>query len=196
MNRSYIWYSIFYFNGIILIFVIMLIAFIGYILTWGQMSFWGGTVIMNIFLCVPSLMYFLLGHFYVTYPTIYRFFIIHVIIPFSCIALIIIHTFHIHIVTSSNSLNINTITLIELYPYVLMKDVSTLYIYTILTLIQCIYSYVYTITPINNLTINENTTPNHIVPEWYFLTLYLLLKVIPNKSNGLNLFILQVVIFL
>ena len=119
-----------YITGHYIYILLSYIAFIGYILTWGQMSFWGSTVIMSIINCIPSLLFSLIGEHHISIPTLYRFFIIHFITPIHCISLIIIHLFHIHISTSSNPIALLSNILIELFPYCIIKDILYLYLLT------------------------------------------------------------------
>ena len=127
---SYYFSHIIYITGTLLMIVLIIIAFLGYILTWGQMSFWGSTVILSIFICIPSLISLLIGDFHISIPTLYRFFIIHFIVPICNISLIFIHLYHIHISTTTNPIALICNNLVELFPYVVIKDILYLYYIT------------------------------------------------------------------
>jgi quinol-cytochrome oxidoreductase complex cytochrome b subunit len=171
-------------SSIVILWVLIVIAFMGYVLTWGQISFWGVTVIKNICSCIPCLIEWLCGSFYVCNPTLIRFFILHFILPFTILGLIIIHISYCHYISSSNPLCIYSSWHIPLYPCIILKDmfcylmVYVVYIFQVwLLIILCSH-------PDNSIEVNLVVTPVHIVPEWYLLCLYVVLKGIPNINSG------------
>ena len=168
----------------------MLIAFLGYVLIWGMMSYWGGTVITNLLSLIPCLIECICGGFYVSNPTLKRFFIFHIILAYLMSALFIIHLYYLHGQWSTCPLGYSTSNLcISLIKVILVKDC---YGYQ---LGLCIYTFqlflgIYNIChPDNHVEVNSLVTPYHILPEWYFLSYYTILKVIPNKLLGLILFL-------
>jgi len=165
-------------------------SFLGYVLAWGQLSFWGGTVVSNIF-SICNITTFICGRSMISSPTVKRFFIFHFIIPFIIGVLSVVHICYLHLICSSNTLGFYTNNLITFYPFIVLKDILGLVIlgigYTLQILTVFGLSH-----PDNSLEVNGLITPLHIVPEWYFLHLYMVLKAIPNKTSGLILFITSV----
>lgn len=189
-----IYYSSFFFiktwfSGVIIIFILIATAFLGYVLPWGQISFWGATVITNLFSAIPyigpSITYWIWGGFSVDNSTLTRFFSLHFLLPFVLAIIVLIHIILIHEKGSSNPLGVNlNIDKIPFHPYFTIKDILGI----ILTLF--IFSVIVLITP-NLLIDSENfnianplVTPPHIQPEWYFLFAYAILRSIPNKFGG------------
>jgi len=172
----------------------MTTAFLGYVLTWGQMSFWGGTVITNLFVSVPCLIEWMSGGFYVSNPTLKRFFVFHFILPFIITGFVIIHLYYLHYVSSSNPLGYNTNNLITFYSSILFKDIFGLFILGIGYTLQVFLGMFSLSHPDNSLEVNGLVTPLHIVPEWYFLSFYAVLKAIPNKNVGFIIFLISVLI--
>jgi len=186
LHNTNLWLS-----GIFLVMIFMMIGFIGYVITWGQMSFWGGTVITNIFIVIPCSIAWMCGGFYVSNPTLKRFFIFHLILSILSLGIVIIHLYYLHYISSSNPLYYNIYNFITFYPYICLKDINCLYIIGIgytLHIFKCLIGLSH---PDNSLEVEVLLTPLHIVPEWYFLHLYMVLKVIPNLTSGLTLFILS-----
>ena len=175
--------------GIVLFILVIATAFIGYVLPWGQIRFWGATVITNLFRAIPyigkSLVEWLWGGFAVDNATLNRFFALHFILPFVTVALVVIHFLFLHQTGSNNPTGLSSdIQKIPFHQYYSSKD---LFGFIILLLILGLIS---TLTP-NLLTDPENfipanplITPIHIQPEWYFLWLYAILRSIPNKLGG------------
>ena len=133
---SYYYNSNSWFSGIIIFIILMAIAFIGYVLPWGQMSFWGATVITNLLSPFPCLIEWICGGFYISNPTLKRFFIFHFILPFIICGFIIIHFYYLHYLSSNNSLGYNINNKIQFIPFVLIKDIFGLFIIITLYTIQ------------------------------------------------------------
>nr|NP_008508.1 cytochrome b [Ixodes hexagonus]AAD05515.1 cytochrome b [Ixodes hexagonus] len=189
-----IYYSSFFFtktwfSGILIIFTLMATAFLGYVLPWGQMSFWGATVITNLFSAIPyfgsTLTYWIWGGFSVDNNALTRFFSLHFILPFILAMMVLIHIMLIHEKGSSNPLGVNlNIDKIPFHPYFTIKDIlgflMTLFFFSIIVLI-----YPNLLIDAENFTMaNPLVTPPHIQPEWYFLFAYAILRSIPNKFGG------------
>jgi ubiquinol-cytochrome c reductase cytochrome b subunit len=163
----------------------MAISFMGYILAWGQMSLWGGTVITNLFSFVPCLIEWLCGGFYVSSSTLNRFFIFHIILPFISIGLVIIHFSYLHSVSSSNPLGYNSSNQVSFYPSNCLKDMFSVLILLGMGIIFQLCLGIFSLShPDNSLEVHSLVTPLHIVPEWYFLSFYGMLKSIPSKFLG------------
>ena len=171
-------------TGLVIFLLLMAIAFLGYTLPYGQMSFWGATVITNLLSPFPNVIEWCLGGFTVSNPTIKRFFIFHFILPFVLMALVCLHIFYLHFHSSSNPLRISTNNKIPFFPYLILKDCFSLFILLGFYFIQCHYGLLSLSHPDNSVPANPLVTPAHIVPEWYFLVQYSILKCIPNKNTG------------
>lgn len=185
--------------GVILLFLTIGTAFIGYVLPWGQMSFWGATVITNLLSAIPylgtELVQWLWGGFAVDNATLTRFFTFHFLFPFLIIAFTIIHLLFLHQTGSNNPLGINRKTdKIPFHPYYTFKDIFgfiiLLFSLTILTLIS---PYLLG-DPDNFIPANPLVTPPHIQPEWYFLFAYAILRSIPNKLGGVIALLISIAI--
>nr|YP_010394382.1 apocytochrome b [Phytophthora lateralis]DAZ88390.1 TPA_asm: apocytochrome b [Phytophthora lateralis] len=176
-------------SGVIIFILMMATAFMGYVLPWGQMSFGGATVITNLFSAIPligkDIVDWLWGGFAVDNPTLNRFFSLHFTFPFVIVGAVLIHLILLHEVGSNNPLGITLKTEnIPFYPYFYTKDLFGL---MILFLIFFIFIFYYPNTlghPDNYIEANPMKTPLHIVPEWYFLPFYAILRSIPNKIGG------------
>jgi len=162
----------------------MAIAFMGYVLPFGQMSFWGATVITNLLSPFPSLIEWLCGGHYVYNPTLKRFFLFHFLFPFLLCALIIIHLFYLHFLSSNNPLRNTINNKIPFFPYIISKDFYAFIIILSLYLLQTHLQFSSFSHPDNALEVCGLLTPLHIVPEWYFLCQYSMLKAVPNKNAG------------
>jgi len=184
--RNWIWIS-----GIIIFLLIMGAAFIGYVLPWGQISFWGATVITNLISAIPlvgeSIVVWIWGNFSVSDATLNRFFSLHYLLPFILAIIIIIHLYFLHIAGSNNPLGLPTtldITKLPFYSFFYIKD--------ILGFLAFCLAYVYFVFfdpnilghADNYILANPMVTPPHIVPEWYFLPFYAILRSIPFKFGG------------
>jgi quinol-cytochrome oxidoreductase complex cytochrome b subunit len=176
-------------SGVIIFILMMATAFMGYVLPWGQMSFWGATVITNLFSAIPligkDIVDWLWGGFAVDNPTLNRFFSLHFTFPFVIVGAVLIHLILLHEVGSNNPLGITLKTEnIPFYPYFYTKDLFGL---MVLFLVFFIFIFYYPNTlghPDNYIEANPMKTPLHIVPEWYFLPFYAILRSIPNKIGG------------
>ena len=185
--------------GVILLFLTMGTAFIGYVLPWGQISFWGATVITNLVSAIPyigtEIVQWLWGGFAVDNATLTRFFSFHFILPFLIIAFTIIHLLFLHQTGSNNPLGVNrNIDKIPFHPYFSFKDIfGFIIIIIILTILTLIAPYELG-DPDNFIPANPLVTPPHIQPEWYFLFAYAILRAIPNKLGGVIALVLSIAI--
>jgi quinol-cytochrome oxidoreductase complex cytochrome b subunit len=176
-------------SGVVIFILMMATAFMGYVLPWGQMSFWGATVITNLFSAIPiigkDIVDWLWGGFAVDNPTLNRFFSLHFTLPFVIVGAVLIHLILLHEIGSSNPLGLTLKTEnIPFYPYFYTKDLFGL---MVLLFIFFIFVFYYPNTlghPDNYIEANPMKTPLHIVPEWYFLPFYAILRSIPNKIGG------------
>ena len=194
---SYYYTSNVWFSGIFIFYSFVAIAFIGYVLPWGQMSFWGATVITNLLSAFPCLIEWICGGFYIKSATLKRFFIFHFILPFIICGIIIIHVYYLHYLSSNNSLgyNINNFKIL-FFPFINYKDIFGLLLNGKATKIQ-LFIGIFTLShPDNAFQVNELITPLHIVPEWYFLSYYTMLKAIPNKNAGFIILLTSILILM
>lgn len=187
---SYLYRNSLWLSGIVLFLLLMTTAFLGYILAWGQLSYWGGTVISNIFITC-SLTLSIIGASTISNPTIHRFLVFHILISLHTKGLTVVHIFYLHWISSSNTLGFYTNTLTTFYPIVLLKDILGLILLGLGYTLQIFISYCLN-HPDNILEVNALITPLHIVPEWYFLHLYMQLKSTPNRTTGLMISILYI----
>nr|QEL51299.1 cytochrome b [Anoplotrupes stercorosus]QNV12076.1 cytochrome b [Anoplotrupes stercorosus] len=201
-----IYYSSYYLNltwtmGVIILFIVMATAFLGYVLPWGQMSFWGATVITNLLSAIPylgnTIVQWLWGGFAVDNATLTRFFTLHFLLPFIVAALVMIHLLFLHQTGSNNPLGLNSnIDKIPFHPYFSLKDLfGFLIMLSILTLLVLINPYLLG-DPDNFVPANPLSTPVHIQPEWYFLFAYAILRSIPNKLGGVIALVMSIAILL
>ena len=194
--RNKLWIS-----GVIIFLLMMATAFMGYVLPWGQMSFWGATVITNLFSAVPlignDIVEWLWGGFSVDNATLNRFFSLHYLMPFVILGLTVIHLALLHEEGSNNPLGSNTnIDTTSFYPYFYVKD---LFVFCIFILFFSFFIFFYP----NILGHSDNyipadsiVTPPHIVPEWYFLPFYAILRSIPDKLGGVVAMISAILVLL
>nr|YP_010242199.1 cytochrome b [Notostomus gibbosus]QTI83238.1 cytochrome b [Notostomus gibbosus] len=175
--------------GVIILFLTMATAFLGYVLPWGQMSFWGATVITNLFSAIPyvgtDLVQWIWGGFAVDNATLTRFFTFHFLFPFAVVAASIVHVLFLHQTGSNNPLGISSqVDKIPFHPYFSFKDiVGFLVMLSALVLLTLLNPYLLG-DPDNFIPANPLVTPAHIQPEWYFLFAYAILRSIPNKLGG------------
>nr|AEP27469.1 cytochrome b [Liophloeus tessulatus] len=175
--------------GVTIFFLVMMTAFLGYVLPWGQMSFWGATVITNLVSAIPYLGNFIVqwiwGGFAVDNATLTRFFTFHFMLPFIVSALVMIHLLFLHQTGSSNPLGTKSnLDKIPFNPYFFLKDLVGFFIMTgLLTILTLSNPYLLS-DPDNFIPANPLVTPIHIQPEWYFLFAYAILRSIPNKLGG------------
>jgi len=185
--------------GVILLFLTIGTAFIGYVLPWGQISFWGATVITNLLSAIPYIgidtVQWLWGGFAVDNATLTRFFSFHFLFPFIIAAFTIIHLLFLHQTGSNNPLGINrNRDKIPFHPYFSFKDIFGFSILLIfLTFLTLIAPYILG-DPDNFIPANPLVTPPHIQPEWYFLFAYAILRSIPNKLGGVIALVLSIAI--
>lgn len=185
--------------GVVLFFLTIGTAFIGYVLPWGQMSFWGATVITNLLSAIPyigtDLVQWLWGGFAVDNATLVRFFSFHFLFPFIIAAFTIIHLLFLHQTGSNNPLGINRNSdKIPFHPYFSYKDIfGFVIILMFLTFLTLIAPYILG-DPDNFIPANPLVTPPHIQPEWYFLFAYAILRSIPNKLGGVIALVISIAI--
>nr|QIG86761.1 cytochrome b [Manis javanica]WLW42021.1 cytochrome b [Manis javanica]WLW42034.1 cytochrome b [Manis javanica]WLW42047.1 cytochrome b [Manis javanica]WLW42060.1 cytochrome b [Manis javanica] len=185
--------------GILLLFAVMATAFMGYVLPWGQMSFWGATVITNLLSAMPyigsSLVEWVWGGFSVDKATLTRFFALHFILPFVILALVLVHLLFLHETGSNNPMGIvSNPDVIPFHPYYTTKD--TLGLFIMLTALMSLALFFPDLLgdPDNYTPANPLNTPPHIKPEWYFLFAYAILRSIPNKLGGVLALILSILV--
>nr|YP_010250879.1 cytochrome b [Faughnia haani]QTV76813.1 cytochrome b [Faughnia haani] len=175
--------------GVIILFLVMGTAFMGYVLPWGQMSFWGATVITNLLSAVPyvgtDLVQWVWGGFAVDNATLTRFFTFHFLFPFMVAAATMVHILFLHQTGSSNPLGlISNIDKVPFHPYFTFKDIVG-FVFMLMALILLSLFDPYMLgDPENFIPANPMSTPLHIQPEWYFLFAYAILRSIPNKLGG------------
>lgn len=187
-------------RGVTIIIVLMAISFLGYVLPWGQISYWAVAVITNLFSVIPiigqSLVNWIWGGFSVRSPTLTRFYSLHFLLPFVLSFLVIIHLFMLHKEGSRNSLGINSnLDKVEFHPYFSIKDLYFIMIVISISIIISFYVPYILGDAVNNVPANAIQTPVHIQPEWYFLTRYAILRSLPRKTAGVVALALSVTIF-
>lgn len=184
--RELVW-----FLGIFIFILMMATAFMGYVLPWGQMSFWGATVITNLFSAIPligeNIVRWLWGGFSVDDPTLNRFFVLHYLLPFIIIAIVILHIMALHVHGSNNPTGVEVKSrrdTIPFHPYYTVKDFVGFGVFFIVFAYFVFYQPNYLGHPDNYIQADPMVTPPHIVPEWYFLPFYAILRAIPSKLGG------------
>nr|NP_065227.1 cytochrome b [Tupaia belangeri]Q9GA18.1 RecName: Full=Cytochrome b; AltName: Full=Complex III subunit 3; AltName: Full=Complex III subunit III; AltName: Full=Cytochrome b-c1 complex subunit 3; AltName: Full=Ubiquinol-cytochrome-c reductase complex cytochrome b subunit [Tupaia belangeri]AAG09463.1 cytochrome b [Tupaia belangeri]CAD13261.1 cytochrome b [Tupaia belangeri] len=187
--------------GVILLFTTMATAFMGYVLPWGQMSFWGATVITNLLSAIPyvgtDLVEWIWGGFSVDKATLTRFFAFHFILPFIITALVIVHLLFLHETGSSNPLGIDSdADKIPFHPYYTIKDILGVVVLLAVLSGLVLFSPDLLGDPDNYMPANPLNTPPHIKPEWYFLFAYAILRSIPNKLGGVVALAMSILILL
>jgi ubiquinol-cytochrome c reductase cytochrome b subunit len=194
--RELVW-----FFGIFIFLTMMATAFMGYVLPWGQMSYWGATVITNLFSAIPgigeSIVTWLWGGFAVGNPTLNRFFSLHYLLPFIIVGLILIHIWALHVHGSNNPTGIEIKSkkdTIPFHPYYTVKDFVGFGIFFMIFCYMVFYEPNYLGEPDNYIKANPMVTPAHIVPEWYFLPFYAILRSIPDKLGGVILMFSSILI--
>jgi ubiquinol-cytochrome c reductase cytochrome b/c1 subunit len=186
--------EILWFLGLIIFLLMMATAFMGYVLPWGQMSFWGATVITNLFSALPligePIVTWLWGGFSVDNPTLNRFFSLHYLLPFVIVGMVILHILALHQHGSNNPLGIDTKgpqDRIPFHPYYTIKDLFGFGVFLIFFSYFLFYAPNTLGHPDNYIPANPLVTPEHIVPEWYFLPFYAILRSVPDKLGGVLL---------
>ena len=178
--------------GLIIYILMMATAFMGYVLPWGQMSFWGATVITNLFSAIPligeSITTWLWGGYAVDNPTLTRFYALHYLLPFLIFGLIILHIWALHVPGNNNPTGIdvkkNSNETMPFHPYMVMKDITALLVFIIIFFWFVFFAPNALGHPDNYIEANPLVTPTHIVPEWYLLPFYAILRAIPSKLGG------------
>nr|QXG19437.1 cytochrome b [Drosophila nigrosparsa] len=188
-------------TGVIILFLVMGTAFMGYVLPWGQMSFWGATVITNLLSAVPylgiDLVQWVWGGFAVDNATLTRFFTFHFILPFIVLAAVMIHLLFLHQTGSNNPIGLNSnIDKIPFHPYFTYKDIVGFIVMIFLLISLVLISPNLLGDPDNFIPANPLVTPVHIQPEWYFLFAYAILRSIPNKLGGVIALVLSIAILM
>nr|AEP27599.1 cytochrome b [Cionus olens] len=199
-----LYYSSYYFmetwmSGVTIFLLVMGTAFLGYVLPWGQMSFWGATVITNLVSAIPYLGNYIVqwiwGGFAVDNATLNRFFTFHFLFPFIVMALVIIHLLFLHQTGSNNPLGTNSnIDKTLFHPFFTLKDLVGFLILTFMLVMLSLQNPYLLGDPDNFTPANPMVTPIHIQPEWYFLFAYAILRSIPNKLGGVLALMMSVMI--
>nr|ALO77616.1 cytochrome b [Cantharidae sp. GENSP01] len=187
--------------GVIILLVTMATAFLGYVLPWGQMSFWGATVITNLLSAIPYLgtviVQWIWGGFAIDNATLTRFFTLHFIFPFIILAMSMIHLMFLHQTGSNNPLGSNSnIDKIPFHPYFTFKDLMGFNLMLMGLVLICLYNPYMLGDPENFTPANPLVTPVHIQPEWYFLFAYAILRSIPNKLGGVIALFMSIMILI
>ena len=178
--------------GVVILLLMMATAFMGYVLPWGQMSFWGATVITNLFSAIPWgigdwIVTLLWGGFAVDNPTLNRFFSLHYLLPFVIVGVVVLHIWALHVHGSNNPIGIDTKgeqDVIPFHPYYTVKDMFGLGVFLIFFAAFIFFAPNYMGHPDNYIPANALSTPAHIVPEWYFLPFYAILRAVPDNFIG------------
>ncbi len=184
--RQFLWIL-----GVVILILMIATAFMGYVLPWGQMSYWAATVITNLFSAIPligqSIVTFLWGGFTVGDPTLHRFYALHYLLPFIIVAVVGLHLIALHRFGSNNPLGIDAKgpqDTIPFHPYYTIKDLFGLAVFLLIYAFFVFYAPNSLLSPDNYIPANPMQTPNHIVPEWYLLPYYAILRAVPNKLLG------------
>ena len=178
--------------GIIIYLLMMAAAFMGYVLPWGQMSFWGATVITNLFSAIPlvgeGIVTWLWGGYSVDNPTLTRFFTLHYLIPFLILGLVVLHIWALHVPGNNNPVGIDikkpSKDTVPFHPYIVIKDGFALLMFMIVFAFFVFYTPNILGHADNYIESNPMVTPAHIVPEWYLLPFYAILRSVPDKLLG------------
>nr|YP_010445327.1 cytochrome b [Corydoras pygmaeus]UTJ93404.1 cytochrome b [Corydoras pygmaeus] len=187
--------------GVVLLLLVMMTAFVGYVLPWGQMSFWGATVITNLLSAIPyignDLVQWIWGGFSVDNATLTRFFTFHFLLPFIVVAATLIHAMFLHETGSNNPIGVNSdADKISFHPYFSFKDLLGFIILMTLLLSMALFSPNLLGDPDNFTPANPLVTPTHIKPEWYFLFAYAILRSIPNKLGGVLALLFSILVLM
>nr|YP_010272913.1 cytochrome b [Pinna rudis]BCX41853.1 cytochrome b [Pinna rudis] len=185
--------------GVVLYLMSMAIAFLGYVLPWGTMSFWGATVITNLFTVVPyignTLVYWMWGGYSVSGPTLKRFFVLHFFLPLAMVVVVMLHLLYLHEGGSNNPLGVSSDVLaVRFHPFYTSKDLVGLAIvygafgFLALGFPDLLSNY------LNNVPVDALRTPRHIEPEWYFLYAYAILRSVPHKTVGIIAMLMSILV--
>lgn len=187
-------------RGVTILIILIAISFLGYVLPWGQISYWAVAVITNLFSVIPivgtSLVNWIWGGFSVRAPTLTRFYSLHFLLPFILAFLVIIHLIFLHQKGSRNSLGLNrNMDKIQFHPYFRIKDsIFIIIVFIISFMVTFFFPYILG-DSVNNVPANAMQTPVHIQPEWYFLPSYAILRALPRKTAGVIALVASVRIF-
>lgn len=187
--------------GIIILLLSIATAFLGYVLPWGQISFWGATVITNLLSAIPYLGQYLVewiwGGFSINNATLNRFYSFHFILPIIILSIVILHLFFLHLRFSHNSIGIRRLLyILPFNPYFIIKDIFG-YIIILISFFIISIKFPYILRdPDNFILANPIITPEHIKPEWYFLFAYAILRSIPNKLGGVIFLLISILILI
>ena len=189
--------------GVIIYLVMMATAFMGYVLPWGQMSFWGAKVITNLFSAIPfvgpNVTTWLWGGYSVDNPTLNRFFSLHYLLPFVLAGIVILHIWALHVPGNNNPTGIevkNDKDTVPFHPYYTIKDGFAIVAFLVVYALFVFYAPNYMGDPVNYVPANPLATPAHIKPEWYYLPFYAILRSIPNKLLGVTAMFSSILILL
>uniref|UniRef100_R9QAL8 Cytochrome b n=10 Tax=Sisoridae TaxID=30995 RepID=R9QAL8_GAGDO len=187
--------------GVVLLLLVMMTAFVGYVLPWGQMSFWGATVITNLLSAVPymgdALVQWIWGGFSVDNATLTRFFAFHFLLPFAIVAATVLHALFLHETGSNNPVGLNSdADKISFHPYFSYKDVLGFIVLITALASLALFSPNLLGDPENFTPANPLVTPPHIKPEWYFLFAYAILRSIPNKLGGVLALLFSILVLM
>lgn len=177
--------------GVLIFLLMMATAFMGYVLPWGQMSFWGATVITNLFSAIPGIgeavVTWLWGGFSVDNPTLNRFFSLHYLFPFLIVGVVVLHVWALHVTGQNNPTGVEVklkSDVVPFTPYATIKDLFAIVCFLLFFMWFVFYIPNYLGHADNYIEANSLVTPAHIVPEWYFLPFYAILRAIPDKLGG------------
>ncbi|MBX9930944.1 MAG: cytochrome b N-terminal domain-containing protein [Methylobacterium sp.] len=186
--------EVLYILGVIIYLLMMATAFLGYTLPWGQMSYWGATVITNILAAIPivgdTIQSLLWGGYSVGSPTLNRFFSLHYLLPFMIVGVVVLHVWALHVTGQNNPTGIPIKSgkdVVAFTPYATIKDVFAAAVFMIFFAYWIFYQPNYLGHADNYVPANPGVTPKHIVPEWYFLPFYAILRAVPDKLGGVIL---------
>jgi ubiquinol-cytochrome c reductase cytochrome b/c1 subunit len=180
--------------GVVIYLIMMATAFMGYVLPWGQMSFWGAKVITNLFSAIPfvgeSLTTWLWGGYSVDNPTLNRFFSLHYLLPFVLAGFVILHIWALHVPGNNNPTGVSVKSgqdTVPFHPYFTVKDLFAILVFLLFFVFFVFFRPDYLGHAINYEEANPLVTPAHIVPEWYYLPFYAILRAVPSKLGGVLL---------
>ena len=180
--------------GVIIYLLMMATGFMGYVLVWGQMSFWAATVITSIFSAIPlvgdSIVTWVWGGFSVDNPTLNRFFSLHYLLPFMIFGVVVLHVWALHVTGQTNPTGVEVKSeqdTVPFTPYATIKDTFAMVVFFVVFAYFLFYQPNYLGHPDNYIEANPLVTPAHIVPEWYFLPYYAILRAVPSKLGGVVL---------
>src|SRR5689334_17008630 len=187
--------------GVVILLLMMATGFMGYVLPWGQMSFWAATVITNLFSAIPvvgeAVVTWLWGGYSVGNPTLNRFYSLHYLLPFVIAGVVVLHVWALRVVGQNNPAGIEPKSekdTVPFTPYATVKDAFCIALFCILFAWIVFYVPNYLMDADNYIPANPGVTPNHIVPEWYYLPFYAILRSIPNKLLGVTALLASIVI--